>query len=71
MPPAARAIRRSTAASTLLLIQRKATWVRAAVVRVDLAGLRQAGYDVPDVTQVPRKFNMPGGGIDVVHIPPE
>lgn len=39
--------------------------LRDAVVRVDLAGLRKAGYEVPDFRQVGRKFNMPGGGQEV------
>ncbi|MDX6391414.1 MAG: hypothetical protein QOJ73_2477, partial [Streptosporangiaceae bacterium] len=45
-----------------------------AMVRVDVAGLRQAGYDIPKVTQVGRSFNMPGGGEEMQFpypIPPE
>jgi len=45
-----------------------------AVLRVDLAGLRKAGYEVPSVTQVRRAFNMPGGGYEMQFpypIPPE
>lgn len=48
--------------------------LRDAVVRVDLAGLRRAGYDVPDFTRVGRKFYMPGGGYEVQFpyaVPPE
>jgi hypothetical protein len=36
-----------------------------AVLRVDLAGLRKAGYDIGLFTQVGRKFNMPGGGTEL------
>jgi RHS repeat-associated protein len=35
------------------------------LIRIDLAGLRQAGYEIPDVTQVGRKYNMPGGGYEM------
>jgi len=35
------------------------------LIRVDLAGLRGAGYDVPEFTQVGRSFNMPGGGTEL------
>ena len=44
------------------------------VVGVDLAGLRNAGYDVPTPTQVGRSFNMPGGGSEMqfpYRVPPE
>ena len=44
------------------------------LIRIDLAGLRQAGYDIPDVTQVGRSYNMPGGGYEMQFpypIPPE
>jgi hypothetical protein len=34
----------------------------SAMVRINVAGLRSAGYDIPEVTQVGRSFNMPGGG---------
>jgi hypothetical protein len=33
-----------------------------AVVQVNVAGMRAAGYDIPEVTQVGRNFGMPGGG---------
>lgn len=36
-----------------------------AVLRVDLAGLRRAGYDIGEFTRVGRKFNMPGGGTEL------
>jgi hypothetical protein len=36
-----------------------------ATIRVDLAGMRQAGYDIGDFTQVGRKHNMPGGGTEL------
>lgn len=48
--------------------------LRDAVVRVDLDGLRKAGYEVPELRQVGRKFNMPGGGREVQFpypIPPQ
>ncbi len=35
------------------------------VVRIDLAGMRQAGYQVPSVSQVGRSFGMPGGGTEM------
>jgi len=45
-----------------------------AVLRVDLAGLRKAGYEIPKITRVGRAFNMPGGGFEVrfpYEVPPE
>ena len=39
---------------------------RDAVVRIDLAGLRSAGYQIPKATQVGRKFGLPGGGLEMV-----
>jgi RHS repeat-associated protein len=45
-----------------------------AKLRVDLDGLRRAGYDIPEVSQVGRSFNMPGGGYEMQFpypIPPE
>jgi RHS repeat-associated protein len=38
------------------------------MLRVDLRGLRAAGYEIPPVTQVGRDFNMPGGGYQM-HFP--
>lgn len=35
------------------------------ILRIDLEGLRRAGYQIPDVTQVGRSFGMPGGGYEV------
>jgi RHS repeat-associated protein len=35
------------------------------VVRVDIAGLRGAGYQIPPITPVGREFNMPGGGYEM------
>ena len=32
------------------------------LLRVDLAGLRAAGYEIPSVTPVARNYGMPGGG---------
>jgi hypothetical protein len=39
--------------------------LRDAVIRVDLAGLRKVGYDVPEFARVGRSFNMPGGGTEI------
>jgi hypothetical protein len=36
-----------------------------ALVRVDVAGLRSAGYEIPQVSQVGRSFGMPGGGYEM------
>lgn len=55
---------------------------RDAVLRIDVAGLRQAGYEIPDITRVSnvvtgaggRVFSMPGGGWEMnfpYAIPPE
>ncbi len=44
------------------------------LLRIDLAGLRQAGYEIPVVTQVGRSSGMPGGGFEMqfpYRIPPE
>lgn len=44
------------------------------VLRIDLNGLRNAGYQIPEFTRVGRSFNMPGGGYEVQFsyaIPPE
>jgi hypothetical protein len=48
--------------------------LRDALIRIDLEGLRSAGYEIPEVTQVGRSFNMPGGGYEMKFsyaIPPE
>jgi hypothetical protein len=48
--------------------------LRDALVRVDLAGLRRAGLQIPKITRVGRKFNMPGGGLEMrfpYRIPPK
>jgi hypothetical protein len=45
-----------------------------ALFRIDLNGLRNAGYEIPPVTPVARSFNMPGGGFEMefpYRIPPE
>jgi len=45
-----------------------------AVFRIDLEGLRGAGYKIPGVGRVARSFNMPGGGLEMqfpYEIPPE
>jgi hypothetical protein len=50
------------------------TGLRGALMRVDLAGLRQAGYEIPEITQVGRSYGMPGGGFEMqfpYRIPPE
>ena len=39
--------------------------LRDVVIRVDLDGLRKAGYNVPEFSQVRRRFNMPGGGTEI------
>ena len=47
---------------------------RNAVLEIDLAGLRSAGYEIPEVTRVTSAFNMPGGGYEMqfpYEIPPE
>jgi hypothetical protein len=33
------------------------------ILRIDLNGLRNAGYDIPEFMQVGRMFNIPGGGV--------
>ena len=48
--------------------------LRNALVRIDLARLRGAGYDIPKVTRIGRGFNMPGGDFEMVfkyRIPPK
>jgi RHS repeat-associated protein len=45
-----------------------------ALVRIDLAGLRQAGYQVPALTRVSSRFGLPGGGYEMQFpypIPPQ
>jgi hypothetical protein len=45
-----------------------------ALIRVDLAGLRRAGYEIPSINQVGRSFGMPGGGFEMrfpYWIPPQ
>jgi hypothetical protein len=45
-----------------------------ALLRIDLEGLRKAGFQIPEVTQVGRSFGMPGGGFEMQFpyaIPPE
>jgi hypothetical protein len=45
-----------------------------ALLRIDVAGLRQAGYEIPQATQAGRMFNMPGGALEMQFpypIPPE
>ena len=45
-----------------------------AMLRIDLNGLRGAGYDVSEFSQAERKFNMPGGRAEMQFpyaIPPE
>ncbi len=44
------------------------------ILRIDLNGLRGAGYEVPQFTQAGRMFNMPGGGMEMQFpfaVPPE
>lgn len=44
------------------------------ILRIDLNGLRAAGYEVPQFTRAGRMFNMPGGGMEMQFpfaVPPE
>jgi hypothetical protein len=44
-----------------------------ALIRVDLAGLRRDGYEIPAITRVGRSYGMPGGGYEMkfpYEIPP-
>ena len=44
------------------------------ILRIDLEGLRRAGYQIPAVTRAGRSFGMPGGGYEMQFpypIPPE
>jgi hypothetical protein len=48
--------------------------LRDAVIRIDLAGLRKAGFEIPEITPVTRNFRMPGGGQEMQFpypVPPE
>jgi hypothetical protein len=48
--------------------------LRNTVLRIDLQGLRQAGFAIPEITPVGRTFGMPGGGYEMQFpypIPPE
>ncbi len=43
-------------------------------VRVDLAGMRAAGYEIPGLSRVSSRFNLPGGGYEMQFsypVPPE
>lgn len=45
-----------------------------ALLRIDLAGLRSAGYEIPTARQVGRSHGMPGGGQEIefpYRIPPQ
>lgn len=45
-----------------------------ALVRIDLAGMRAAGYEIPGVTRVSSRFGLPGGGYEMQFpypIPPQ
>lgn len=47
---------------------------RNAVLQIDLAGLRAAGYEIPSVSRVSGQFGMAGGGFEMrfpYAIPPE
>jgi len=51
-----------------------ANGARNAVLEIDLAGLRSAGYEIPQVTRVTGAYNMPGGGYEMqfpYKVPPE
>lgn len=44
------------------------------MIRIDVAGLRRAGYEIPELSQIPRSAAMPGGGFEMQFpyaIPPE
>jgi hypothetical protein len=41
-----------------------------AQLRIDLAGLRQAGYEIPQVTRVTSSFGLPGGGYEMQFLYP-
>lgn len=44
------------------------------LLRIDVSGLRQAGYEIPDITKVQRDYGMPGGGYEMqfpYRIPPQ
>ncbi len=44
------------------------------VIRIDLAGLRNAGFEIPQFTRVGRHHNMPGGAFEIEFtypVPPE
>jgi hypothetical protein len=50
------------------------TGLRGALMQIDLAGLRQAGFEIPAITRVGRANGMPGGGFEMqfpYRIPPE
>jgi hypothetical protein len=45
-----------------------------ALVRIDLAGMRAAGYEIPAATRVSSRFGLPGGGYEMQFnypIPPQ
>ena len=45
-----------------------------ALVRIDLAGLRAAGYEIPGLTRVSGRFGLPGGGYEILfpyRVPPQ
>lgn len=44
------------------------------ILRVDLKGMREAGYEIPQATEVGRSYNMPDGGYEMrfpYPIPPQ
>ena len=40
------------------------------LVRIDLAGLRQAGCQIPELTRVSSRFALPGGGYEMQFLYP-
>lgn len=47
------------------LVARASEPLPDALIRVDLGGLRKAGYDIGGFTRVGRQFNMSGGGTEL------
>jgi hypothetical protein len=47
---------------------------RSALLQVDLAGLRSAGYEIPEISRVSGAYGMAGGGYEMQFpcaVPPE
>jgi RHS repeat-associated protein len=44
------------------------------MIRIDVAGMRRAGYEIPELLRIPRSTAMPGGGFEMqfpYSVPPE